>query len=158
MKQKGKLSSKSDKRASSYTILQFIWIFVLIWLLVLVFFWQSGYLHSSKNQTLRLVDSALSNTENSIKNKLLRIHVPQISGNIHQPPLQRSNHNQQVTHVLDWKDTYDIHVVFSTDCGAYQDWQSLVVFHSAQVVKQPGPVTRIASGCDESKKVTLLQF
>lgn len=32
----------------------------------------------------------------------------------------------------------DIHVIFSTDCNPYQDWQSLFVFHSAKVVGQKG--------------------
>ena len=48
-----------------------------------------------------------------------------------------------------------LHIVFSTDCSAYQDWQSLLVFHSAYQVGQIGPITRIASGCDEAKKTEL---
>lgn len=40
-----------------------------------------------------------------------------------------------------------VHVVFSTDCSPYQDWQSEVVFHSAHIVGHKGPLTRIASGC-----------
>ena len=55
-------------------------------------------------------------------------------------------------------DPENVHVVFSTDCTPYQDWQSLVVFHSAVVVGQRGPITRIASGCDEVKKAELLQL
>ncbi len=49
----------------------------------------------------------------------------------------------------------DIYVVFSTDCEPYQDWQSLVLFHSAKLVKQKGVITRIASGCTEEKKAQL---
>lgn len=49
----------------------------------------------------------------------------------------------------------DFHVIFSTDCGTYQDWQTLVLFHSATVVGQKGPITRIASGCDAEKKKVL---
>jgi len=45
-----------------------------------------------------------------------------------------------------------VHIIFSTDCGTFQDWQTLVLFHSAKRVKQNGPVTRIASGCDAQKK------
>jgi hypothetical protein len=40
------------------------------------------------------------------------------------------------------------HVVFSTDCSPYQHWQSYLVFYTAMKVRQPGHVTRIASGCD----------
>ena len=49
----------------------------------------------------------------------------------------------------------DIHVIFSTDCNPYQDWQSLFVFHSAYKVGQSGPITRIASGCNEEQQIKL---
>lgn len=45
----------------------------------------------------------------------------------------------------------ELHIVFSTDCSYFQDWQSLVVFHSAKAVGQVGQITRVASGCDEDK-------
>uniref|UniRef100_A0A7S4ITT2 Uncharacterized protein n=1 Tax=Odontella aurita TaxID=265563 RepID=A0A7S4ITT2_9STRA len=41
------------------------------------------------------------------------------------------------------------HIVFSTDCSAYQHWQSYVLFYSALKVGQEGFVTRIASGCSD---------
>ena len=41
----------------------------------------------------------------------------------------------------------EFHVVFSTDCSAYQHWQSIACFYSAQRVGQRGTLTRIASGC-----------
>jgi peptidyl serine alpha-galactosyltransferase len=53
------------------------------------------------------------------------------------------------------KDGEGFHVVFSTDCTPFQDWQTLLLFHSATVVKQEGPITRIASGCSDSKKADL---
>ena len=52
----------------------------------------------------------------------------------------------------------NIHVIFSTDCSFFQDWQTLLVFHSAVVVKQKGRITRIASGCDASKQAELLNL
>lgn len=39
-------------------------------------------------------------------------------------------------------------VVFVTDCTAYQDWQSEVLFRSGVLVKHRGPIVRIASGCE----------
>jgi hypothetical protein len=41
----------------------------------------------------------------------------------------------------------EFHVIFSTDCSAYQHWQSIVCFYSAARVGQRGTITRIASGC-----------
>ena len=52
----------------------------------------------------------------------------------------------------------DIHVVFSTDCSEYQDWQSILLFYSAMAAGQPGYVTRIASGCDDSKRPKLTRL
>ena len=48
-----------------------------------------------------------------------------------------------------------MHVVFSTDCSPYQDYQAEVVFHSAALVGQRSPITRIASGCDEARVAAL---
>ena len=52
-------------------------------------------------------------------------------------------------------DEPELHIVFSTDCTYFQDWQSIVLFHSARTVKQRGKITRIASGCtaDEAKQL-----
>jgi len=48
-----------------------------------------------------------------------------------------------------------MYVIFSTDCSPYQQWQSYLFFFSAFRVRQPGIITRIASGCtDEQKKST----
>lgn len=47
------------------------------------------------------------------------------------------------------------HIVFSTDCSQYQQWQSFTVFHSAWTVNQPGTVTRIVSGCTEDQESKL---
>ena len=48
-----------------------------------------------------------------------------------------------------------VHVVFSTDCSGYQDWQTEVVVNSALLVGHQGPLTRIASGCDQQSKKRL---
>jgi hypothetical protein len=52
----------------------------------------------------------------------------------------------------------EIHIVFSTDCSFFQDWQTLVVFHSAILAKQKGKITRIASGCAEDKQKELVDL
>ena len=39
------------------------------------------------------------------------------------------------------------HMVFSTGCTTFQDWQSYIFFFHALKAGQPGDVTRIASGC-----------
>jgi hypothetical protein len=50
---------------------------------------------------------------------------------------------------LKYSDGIRYHLIFSTDCSAFQHWQSYLLFHSAYKVNQPGTITRIASGCSE---------
>jgi hypothetical protein len=45
-----------------------------------------------------------------------------------------------------------LYIIFSTDCSEFQDWQTLLLFHSALVAGQTGTVVRIATGCDEAKQ------
>lgn len=44
-----------------------------------------------------------------------------------------------------------MYTVFSTDCGAFQHWQSYLLFFSAMRIRQPGFITRIASGCSDDQ-------
>eukprot|EP00636_Phaeomonas_parva_P003080 CAMPEP_0118851420 /NCGR_PEP_ID=MMETSP1163-20130328/877_1 /TAXON_ID=124430 /ORGANISM="Phaeomonas parva, Strain CCMP2877" /LENGTH=499 /DNA_ID=CAMNT_0006783767 /DNA_START=168 /DNA_END=1667 /DNA_ORIENTATION=+ len=47
------------------------------------------------------------------------------------------------------------HIIFSTDCSSYQNWQSEFLAWSAVRVGHQGPVTRIASNCDDDEKAKL---
>ena len=44
-----------------------------------------------------------------------------------------------------------LYLVFSTDCSPSQHWESYLLFFSAMRTKQPGLITRIASGCTEKE-------
>ena len=48
-----------------------------------------------------------------------------------------------------------VHVIFVTDCSGYQHWQSIALWYSARSVRQNGPVTRIACGCDNAQQNTI---
>lgn len=52
-------------------------------------------------------------------------------------------------------DDESYHVVFSTGCSEFQDWQSIGVYSSAEHVGQHGPITRIASGCTSEQEVAI---
>jgi hypothetical protein len=52
----------------------------------------------------------------------------------------------------------DYHVVFSTSCDHQQHWESFVFFFHAMRIRQPGTVTRIASGCNEKQAHELQAF
>lgn len=47
------------------------------------------------------------------------------------------------------------HLVFSTGCSEFQDWQSIGVYSSAEAVGQRGIITRIASGCTPMQEQSL---
>jgi len=49
----------------------------------------------------------------------------------------------------------EYHIIFSTGCSTFQDWQSYVFFYYAMISGQPGTVTRIVSGCNEEDENTL---
>jgi hypothetical protein len=50
------------------------------------------------------------------------------------------------------------YAIFSTDCSEFQDWQTILLFHSALVVHQQGILVRIATGCDDNKKSKLKEL
>jgi hypothetical protein len=66
-------------------------------------------------------------------------------------PKVEVNHVHEVVDIPDeitdteLDDSY--HIVFSTGCSEFQDWQSIGVYSSAIAVGQRGIITRIASGC-----------
>lgn len=47
------------------------------------------------------------------------------------------------------------HIVFSTGCSEFQDWQSIGVYSSAIAVGQRGVITRIASGCTPEQEKSI---
>lgn len=49
------------------------------------------------------------------------------------------------------------HVIFSSGCSTFQDWQSYVFFYHVLQSGQEGHVTRIASGCSSSEQEKTLQ-
>jgi hypothetical protein len=77
------------------------------------------------------------------------------------PTQQEKQRRQVIQYQHDASNQVDhdiVHAIFSTDCSPYQDWQSLVLFHSAKIVGQRGSVVRIASGCDEEKQQELTEL
>jgi hypothetical protein len=60
---------------------------------------------------------------------------------------------------LDYFQTHSspFHVIFSSGCSTFQDWQSYVFFYHVLKSGQKGHVTRIASGCPTSTEEKTLQ-
>lgn len=71
------------------------------------------------------------------------------------PPVETETKKSKEPAVQQQQEEPELHIVFSTDCTFFQDWQTLLMYHSATVVGQKGSMTRIASGCTEEKKTEL---
>ena len=126
----------NDNKSCS-VILLLLSTIVLFWLGFLLYSWKSGRLHSNSTSSLNYVNGAPSIADESLRDRPPNLTDKTLPNNV------------------DASEISDIHVIFSTDCSPYQDWQTLVMFYSATAVGQKGPVTRIASGCDDEKKQTL---
>lgn len=74
------------------------------------------------------------------------VNLVQRNGRKHAFPVEYRSHASPSS-----DKTPNYHMVFSTSCSPFQDWQSIIFFYHANKVKQPGTVTRIASGCKESQ-------
>lgn len=64
----------------------------------------------------------------------------------------RADTNDARMRVLPTKRKPALHLIFSTDCTSYQQSESYILFHSAFKIKQPGTITRIASGCSSEER------
>jgi hypothetical protein len=146
-----KSGAKRQKQGCS-VVMTVSWVIIVGWLIFLFYCWRSGHLHTAKippnyvnklNGMLDKVDTSLRGATHD----LVHLGIPHAS--ISTPPVA------EPVPIVPAVEPYDIHVVFSTDCTPYQDYQTIVLFHSASVVGQKGPVTRIASGCTDEQKATL---
>ena len=135
-------NSKASRSNRFCTVSCVSWIVVTIWVIFLLYCYESGLILSSNNDNAIVSGSdTFATLPQVISNKTsLRSNIIKSTSN--------NNNNLVVTNDED----EFIHVIFSTDCTPYQDWQSIVVFYTAQVIKQKGTITRIASGCDEKKQ------
>eukprot|EP00981_Chlorochromonas_danica_P001918 scaffold398_cov177-Ochromonas_danica.AAC.17 len=132
-------------------------------ILVIILVWASGMLYflSVRKQNV----SPIGSTQQSTPNAVITLSTPtrtttsttETATTDHENPHLRIKASSQASPShpsLPWQDDL-IHIVFSTDCSYFQDWQSLLVFHTAQLVHQPGHITRIASGCPGDKQAEL---
>jgi hypothetical protein len=150
-------------------------VLVMAWVIFLLYCWRSGVLHTSG---LNEVSRLLNETESAIMHAShIDLHLksggrkpaPVVVQDVHPAPALAVNSipakkepfptttttTTTATAVTAGFDKSDIHVIFSTDCTPFQDWQTISLFHSATVVGQKGHITRIASGCDDEKKKVL---
>ena len=68
-------------------------------------------------------------------------------------PIHDNNDNSNNSNNNNEKQSQKYHMVFSTSCSPFQNWQSLAFFYFARKVRQPGTVTRLVAGCtDEQSK------
>ena len=140
-----RFSRQQEGSSGCSCVLIVAWLLVLSWVVFLyVALRDGGSLFNQSNPTVVAVEKEFEVLEKSLRGGL-KLKVP--VEHFPEEPVTASHQQQE-----------QFHVIFSTDCTPYQDWQTIVLFHSAVVVGQKGPITRIASGCDEAKKAELTQL
>lgn len=152
MRSNNKRVPKNKERTCSPMVL-LSWVLILAWFGFIFYFWKSGYLVSDKIPSLAVVDKIITTAEKSLRN----VHIKVATSPVDFGKDSSSPKNEVKAHVPVKESAGEghVHVVFSTDCTGFQDWQTLTVFYSASAVGQKGPITRIASGCDDEKKAKL---
>lgn len=115
----------------------------------------------------RMRQSSLEQTSPEVSGGALKTHLSQVMERIRrweasfELGLRGSNQSEllpvsQSIHELHGNsESRDVHIVFSTDCKPIMDYQTLVLFHSAVLSGHRGPVTRIVSGCKDSRAAYL---
>eukprot|EP00485_Elphidium_margaritaceum_P005219 CAMPEP_0202699934 /NCGR_PEP_ID=MMETSP1385-20130828/13147_1 /ASSEMBLY_ACC=CAM_ASM_000861 /TAXON_ID=933848 /ORGANISM="Elphidium margaritaceum" /LENGTH=522 /DNA_ID=CAMNT_0049357013 /DNA_START=54 /DNA_END=1622 /DNA_ORIENTATION=- len=62
--------------------------------------------------------------------------------------------SQMITHSVQGT-VDDVHIVFTTGCSGYQNWQSETLLYSWARVQHPGRITRIIAGCKDDTERSL---
>lgn len=140
-----KLKKPSEQIFSFAKVVIFIVTFIFFcWLLLLLF-------HANSLQPSPLIDPTSKKERKDVKQ--LREEPQTLSKKDAKLQLVEEVHiseRKTNTELVEIDDSY--HVVFSTGCSEFQDWQSIGVYSSAIAVGQRGIITRIASGCKPEQK------
>lgn len=163
------------KSNSSSSCAWFVLFLVLGWILVLWWWLQNNHPDNSNILAEFNVESSLevlNKTKNAIKSEWRQIkntlhsdidHIKKLKKTLQQPLVapESTVHVetiQSISHTGKSGENSDMHIIFSTDCKPFMDYQTLVLFYSAVAVGQPGSVTRIVSGCTKEKEKQLTEL
>lgn len=128
--------SRNNYDGSCSTVNMMITIVIFVWVTAVIYTFNNHH----RDQSGKKIENTIAHETNSFsKNEI-----------------STKNQNLKTDLNLESNSKSYFHIVFSTDCSFFQDWQTLLVFHSAVTVGQTGTITRIASGCSEEKKVELI--
>lgn len=122
-----------------------LWTFITLWVIFIAAVWYSGHISVAiSTPGERKVSSSSKDSATSENEESKKFFVSENQQFIAPPKHVGFTTKEQL-----------MHIVFSTDCSYFQDWQTLLVFNSAVAIKQPGIITRIASGCSPQKQEEL---
>eukprot|EP01084_Bolivina_argentea_P320545 556195_1 len=122
-------------------------IFIIISLLWMLYIDNKSHLHFNPNETQPI------NQQPSQDNTLISIEELNTTNYIN-TARTRNNISPKILRSIIANTADDIHIVFSTGCSEYQNWQSEVLLYSWARLNHPGQITRLVSGCknlDEKK-------
>lgn len=127
----GSLPSQFQKRkasGTSLTAMLVIFTFAIVVMMLTI-------LHLPNERNPRPKKSAINASLNEPKKQRIKSEV-------------KKNAGSATSTTMEGEQEY--HLIFSTGCSLFQDWQSYVFFYHALKSGQQGRVTRIASGCNEN--------
>lgn len=104
-------------------------------------------------------DSTANNHPHSVTAQLNKKHSTDTTSDRRKEfvKVQPSKHNIEGNSDYFKTHSSPFHVIFSSGCSTFQDWQSYVFFYHVLQSGQEGHVTRIASGCPTSTEEKTLQ-
>jgi hypothetical protein len=100
--------------------------------------------------------------QNPIRSAPVQVPIKKSEDNMHstagkeKAPEEMKGAAVEISAPTSGRDKY--HTVFSTGCSTFQDWQSYVFFYHLLHSGQEGPVTRIASGCNDEDTAALTEI
>ena len=146
---KNNISLQSKRSSRKLSIISLV--VTLFFILISVTFVFDKLEHKSHdvNDVLKKDDTTISATNIIQKTTILNKNAQN---------MKHDNKAKDSKNVNDEPYSANYHLIFSTDCSAYQHWQSYLMFHSAYKVNQPGTITRIASGCSDKESKEAIEW
>jgi hypothetical protein len=128
-------ANRAEAKSSCSPITLIACVLLVVWLVFIYYAWSAGLIGTQ----LATAPAAAEIEQSSSKAVLNLRAAPQpmeldAKGVAVSVPAPKAFTEEYINEIAN----SDIHVIFSTDCNPYQDWQSLFVFHSAKVVGQKG--------------------
>ena len=128
-------ANRAESKFSCSPITLIASVLLVVWLVFIYYAWSVGLIGTqlAAAPTAAEIEQSSAKFEPNLRTAPQSVE-PDAKGVVGTQPAPKAFTEEYINEIAN----SDIHVIFSTDCNPYQDWQSLFVFHSAKVVGQKG--------------------